>query len=222
MAGSSSRNVDGRKPPSPGPAWLQCIEVPAGKIASIVTSLEMHARPPQRREVNQHGLQLVAASSPALGWYRELFTRIGSDWLWSSRLELSDDKLSRILGDPHVEVYTARRGTEDVALLELDFREPDTCELAFFGLMTSYVGSGAGRWLMNRALEIVWSRPINRFWVHTCTNDHPDALRFYMRSGFRPFQQHVEIEDDPRIIGTLPRHVAPHVPVLEAPAPPHK
>lgn len=182
----------------------------------------MLARPSQRREVNQHGIQLVSASSPALGWYRELFTRIGSDWLWTSRLELSDDELSRLLGDPHVEVYTARRGTEDIALLELDFREPGTCELAFFGLMTSYVGSGAGRWLMNRALEIAWSRPISRFWVHTCTNDHPDALRFYMRSGFRPFQQHVEIEDDPRIIGTLPRHVAPHVPVLEAPASPHK
>jgi GNAT superfamily N-acetyltransferase len=211
LAGSTSPNVGGR------PAQFERIDVPVGKIASVVTSLEMFARPSERREINQHGLHLQAASRPALGWYRELFTRIGSDWLWASRLELSDDELSRILGDPHVEVYTARRGTEDIALLELDFREPGTCELAFFGLTASYVGSGAGRWLMNRALEIVWSRPISRFWVHTCTNDHPDALRFYMRSGFRPFRQHVEIEDDPRIIGTLPRHVAPHVPVLEAP-----
>jgi GNAT superfamily N-acetyltransferase len=211
LAGSASRNV------GDGPAQSGCIDVPVGKIASIVTSLEMLARPSERREINQHGLQLVAASRPALGWYRELFTRIGSDWLWTSRLQLADDELSRILGDPRVEVYAARRGAEDIALLELDFREPGTCELAFFGLMASYVGSGAGRWLMNRALEIVWSRPINRFWVHTCTHDHPDALRFYMRSGFRPFRQHVEIEDDPRIVGTLPRSAAPHVPVLEAP-----
>jgi GNAT superfamily N-acetyltransferase len=211
LAGNTSPNVGGR------PARFERIDVPAGKIASIVTSLEMFARPSERREINQHELHLQAVSKPELDWYRELFTRIGSDWLWTSRLELSDDELSRILGDRHVEVYAARRGTEDIGLLELDFREPGTCELAFFGLTASYVGSGAGRWLMNRALEIVWSRPISRFWVHTCTNDHPDALRFYMRSGFRPFRQHVEIEDDPRITGTLPRHVAPHVPVLEAP-----
>lgn len=222
MAGSSSRNVDGRKPSSPAPAWLQCIEVPAGKIASIVTSLEMRARPSQRPEVNQHGLQLVAASNPAPDWYREIFRRVGSDWLWFSRLQLSDDALSQILRDPLVQVYTAQRGTEDVGLLELNFREPGICELGFFGLLPSYVGSGAGRWLMNRALEIAWSHPIGRFWVHTCTHDHPDALQFYMRSGFHPIQQYVEIADDPRIVGTLPRSAAPHVPVLEAPALPDK
>ena len=68
---------------------------------------------------------------------------------------------------------------------------------------------------MNRALEIAWSGPISRFWVHTCTFDHPAAAQFYIRSGFRPFRLHVEIEDDPRLLGTLPRHVASHVPLLE-------
>lgn len=222
MAGRSSRNPGDRKPVSPAPAQLQCIEVPAGKIASIVTSLEMRARPPERREINQHGLQLQRVSDPAPGWYRELFSSVGSDWLWFSRLQLADGALSRILGDPQVELYTARRGNEDVGLLELDFREGGICELAFFGLLPSYVGSGAGRWLMNRALEIAWSRPIGRFWVHTCTHDHPDALRFYMRSGFHPFQQYVEIADDPRLAGTLPRSAAPHVPVFEAPTVPLK
>jgi GNAT superfamily N-acetyltransferase len=222
LAGTNSRNLGDRKPPSPGPARLERIDVPAGKIASIVTSLEMLARPSERREINQHGLQLHVASSAALDWYREVYRRVGSDWLWFSRLQLSDDALSRILSDPQVEVYAARRGAEDAGLLELDFREAGICELAFFGLLPSYVGSGAGRWLMNRALEIAWSRPISRFWVHTCTHDHPDALRFYMRSGFRPFQQYVEIADDPRIVGTLPRNAASHVPVLEAPALPLK
>jgi GNAT superfamily N-acetyltransferase len=216
LTGNASRNFGDR------PAQFECIEVPVGKMASIVTSLEMLARPSNRPEIDQRGLHLQIVSGPALGRYRELFSRIGSDWLWTSRLELADDELSRILGDPRVEVYAARQGAEDIALLELDFREPGTCELAFFGLLPSYVGSGAGRWLMNRALEIVWSRPISRFWVHTCTNDHPEALRFYMRSGFRPFRRHIEIEDDPRIAGTLPRNVAPHVPLLEAPSSPLK
>ena len=41
---------------------------------------------------------------------------------------------------------------------------------------------------MNRALELAWSRPISRVWVHTCTFDHPSALAFYQRSGFLPFR----------------------------------
>jgi hypothetical protein len=46
---------------------------------------------------------------------------------------------------------------------------------------------------MNRAIERAWSRPIRRFWAHTCTLDHPSALGFYKRSGFRPFRRQVEI-----------------------------
>ncbi len=102
----------------------------------------------------------------------------------------------------------------DEGLLELDFRHPGVCELSFFGVTPGLVGIGAGRWLMNRALELVWSRPIRRFWVHTCTHDHPAALAFYMRSGFRPFRRHIHIEDDPRLAGVLPRTAAPQIPLI--------
>jgi hypothetical protein len=51
--------------------------------------------------------------------------------------------------------------------------------------------------------------------VHTCTLDHPNALGFYLRSGFTPYARSVEIADDPRLHGVLPRSAAPHVPVME-------
>ena len=84
-----------------------------------------------------------------------------------------------------------------------------------FGVTAKLVGSGAGRWLMNRALELSWSRPVKRVWLHTCTFDHPAALPFYQRAGFRPFWRQVEVADDPRLDGTAPRGVAKHVPVIE-------
>jgi hypothetical protein len=68
---------------------------------------------------------------------------------------------------------------------------------------------------MNRALELAWSRPIARLWLHTCTHDHPGAVAFYLRSGFRAFHRQIEIEDDPRIEGTALRDAARHVPVIE-------
>ena len=71
---------------------------------------------------------------------------------------------------------------------------------------------------MNRAVELAWSRPIRRFWAHTCTLDHPSALGFYKRSGFRPFRRQVEVAEDPRLSGLAPMDAAAHVPLL-APCP---
>ena len=88
-------------------------------------------------------LQRVA--EPDLAWYRALFQRVGEPWLWSSRLAVSDETLLRILRDPEVEVYVLRAGSEDVGFLELDFRVAGECELSFFGVLESMVGTGAGR-----------------------------------------------------------------------------
>ncbi|GAC1572724.1 MAG: GNAT family N-acetyltransferase [Candidatus Elarobacter sp.] len=188
--------------------------VPAGKLAAVVTSLEMHARPPLRAEHAQPSWSLRHAERPDLGWYRALFARIGGAYLWGSRLLLDDAALGAIVHDPRVEVYALDAGGSDDGIVELDFREANACELTFFGVAARHVGTGAARWMMNRAIARAWSAPIARFWVHTCTLDHPSAPAFYVRSGFRPFRSEVEIFDDPRVLGVLPRDAAPGVPLL--------
>jgi GNAT superfamily N-acetyltransferase len=130
-------------------------------------------------------------------------------------MRMPDAELTAIIHSPLVEVYALEHEGRDEGLLELDFRDAGQCELAFFGVTAKLIGSGAGRWLMNRALELAWSRPVGRVWVHTCTFDHPAALAFYQRSGFRPFRRQVEVADDPRLDRTAPRDVARHVPIIE-------
>ena len=191
------------------------IDVPAGKQAAVVTSLQMMARPERRPERRTDDWALRRVERPALDWYRDLFRRVGQDWLWFSRAAMPDDALARILESPDVELYALEAEGIAEGMLELDFRTPGECELAFFGLTAAVQGTGAGRWLMNRALERAWARPIRRLWVHTCTFDHPAALAFYMRSGFVPYRQQIEIADDPRLTGALPRQAAPHIPIIE-------
>jgi GNAT superfamily N-acetyltransferase len=58
-----------------------------------------------------------------------------------------------------------------------------------FGVTAKLIGGGAGRWLMNRALELAWARQVKRVWLHTRTLDHPAALSFYRRASFRPFRR---------------------------------
>jgi len=194
---------------------VQLTDVPAGKIATIVTSLEMLSAAPLRPEPPELALTLVRVERPDPSWFRDLFRRVGEDWLWFSRRAMSDDALRAIIHDPQVEVHLLKAADEEAGLLELDFRVPGTCELSYFGLTANVTGTGAGRWLMNRAIELAWSRPIERFWVHTCTYDHPDALSFYMRSGFRAYRREIEVCDDPRLSGVLPRTASPHIPIIE-------
>jgi GNAT superfamily N-acetyltransferase len=190
-------------------------DVPPGKIAAVVTSLKMLQRPALRPEASNSTLVLQHVARPELTWYRNLFRNVGDNWLWLSRLAMPEAQLAAIIHDPLVEVHVLNSGGCEAGLLELDFRIAGECELGFFGLTADFVGSGAGRWLMNRAIERAWSRPIRRFWVHTCTFDHQDAVAFYVRSGFRPFRLQIEFADDPRLSGLLPRKAAPHVPIIE-------
>jgi GNAT superfamily N-acetyltransferase len=189
-------------------------DIPPGKIAAVVTHLEMTERPALHPDP-EGAWTLRRVPSPDLDWFRDLYRRVGEEWLWFSRLQMADAELAAIVRSPMVDVHALVREGRDEGLLELDFREAGQCELAFFGVTASLIGSGAGRWLMNRALELAWSRQVSRVWVHTCTLDHPSALAFYQRSGFRAFRRQIEIADDPRLDGTAPRSAAKHVPIIE-------
>lgn len=159
-------------------------------------------------------LTLQPLDGSDLAGYRALFRAVGESWLWFSRLRMPDAELAGILNDPQVEVFAVCDGDERVGMLELDFREPGQCELAFFGLAASHTGQGAGRWLMQEATSRAWSREITRFHVHTCTLDDARAVAFYVRSGFAPYKREVEVAPDPRLTGELPPHVGSHAPVI--------
>jgi GNAT superfamily N-acetyltransferase len=191
------------------------IPVEPGMVATVVTHLEMLERP-RPAPIPTAPLRLVPWKQPDLGAYRTLFRRVGTPWLWFSRLVMADSDLTAILHDPAVEVYavTDPRGTE-VGLLELDFRSLPNCELSFFGLVPELNGKGLGRWLMAQAKSLAWRKGVERFWVHTCTLDSPAALGFYIRSGFTPYGREIETFADPRLAGILPREAAPHVPLLD-------
>jgi GNAT superfamily N-acetyltransferase len=191
--------------------------VPPGMIAAVVTSLEMHAQPSHTSDPDLAGQAvLTRLGGKDVERYLAMYRTLGHRWMWFSRLILPPASVAAILDDPGVTAFCLSRGGEDIGLLELDFRIAGECELAFFGLVEAAIGQGAGRWMMNRALELAWAQPIARLWVHTCTFDHPGAPDFYRNSGFRVFRTGIEIADDPRLSGHLPRDAAAHVPMLES------
>ncbi len=162
------------------------LPVAPGEIATVVTHLEMRARPGPR-PVQPVPLRLKRWKAPGIDKYRALYRRVGEPWLWFSRLAMADEALEAILTDPAVEIFAVLdpKGIE-IGLLELDFREAADCEIAFFGLIPQLTGQGFGTWLMGQALGLAWRGGVERVWVHTCTLDDPRALGFYIAQGFVP------------------------------------
>ena len=187
--------------------------IPDSDIAAVVTFLEMTHAP--ARDVPPSPLSLRPVECPDPNRYRDLFRLVGGPWLWFSRLLMDDAELNSITHDPSIHLYAVvdEQG-RDCGMLELDFREPGQCELAFVGLVPELAGKGHGRWLLAEAVRRAWSDGVRRVHVHTCSLDHPAALSAYRRAGFTPYKRAVERFPDPRLIGILPKDCAPQIPLL--------
>jgi len=188
-------------------------DIPPGKVAMVVTYLEM--KEPRSRHVPLPDGLIFEEIHPDVASYRSLIRRVGDDWLWYGRTLKSDAELGAILTNPGTQIFTISKDGVAEAILELDFRQAGACELAYFGVTSKLIGTGAGAYLMDRAVEYAFARPITRFHLHTCTIDSPQALSFYQRSGFKPTKQRIEIAEDPRIHHGYDRALAPHVPIFD-------
>jgi GNAT superfamily N-acetyltransferase len=188
-------------------------DVPPGKIANVVTYLEM--RSPLAVSVPRNtAFAIRLVDQPELEWYRRLFREIGEPWLWFIRLRITDDELRSIIRHPAVDIFALSYEGADRGLLEFDRRGFPEIEVAYFGVTPGLIGKGAGSALFAHGLAFEWQRNPQRIFLHTCTADHPSALRFYQRFGFVPYKRAIEIADDPRLTGEIPRAAAPHLPII--------
>jgi GNAT superfamily N-acetyltransferase len=188
-------------------------DLPTGKIANVVTFLER--LPPAERAKPDPRFPIRHIEYPDLAWYRDLYRRIGEDWLWFSAAVMPDAQLAKALHAPTTEVLALEQGGRATGLAELSFARQGEVEIVMFGVVPEATGTGAAQALMDAALTQAKRPGVNRVWLHTCTFDHPAAVRFYLKQGFRAFKFAIEIADDPRLSGHLPLTAAPHVPVID-------
>jgi GNAT superfamily N-acetyltransferase len=192
-------------------------DLAAGKIASVVTYLEMTERP-VINEMSSTEVELRRIHNADLEWYRAIYRRVGAQWLWFSRLEMTDAQLSEQLARPGNELFVAERSGKEIGMAELDRSNASSgakdVEITSFGLFPESIGKGFGRPFMQELLNHAWDASTERVWLHTCSFDGPAALSFYIKRGFRPYKRAVEVGDDPRITGILPEYTAPQIPII--------
>jgi GNAT superfamily N-acetyltransferase len=155
----------------------------------ITTYLEMVARPERVVPPPRAGLTVVHARKPTLAYYRFLYDGVGRDYDWTGRKKLSDADLVALLHDRRLEVHVLMVEGVPAGFAELDRRVEREIELVYFGLMPEFIGQGLGKYFLQWTIDQAWSYAPRRFWLHTCTKDHPAALPNYLTAGFGIYKE---------------------------------
>ena len=143
-------------------------------------------------------MSILRARRITVSYYRYLYDTVGGPWMWFERRHMDDATLAGIVQNPRVAVYVLYIDGVPAGYVELDHRNPDALEIAYFGLMPEFIGRGLGRYFLDWSVTRAWEAEPKRVWVHTCNFDHPVALATYQRAGFQVYDQRRQVIDDPR------------------------
>ena len=132
-------------------------------------------------------LEQARIPSPRLNeWF---YRSVGAPWEWTDRLSWSAERWRTYCARPTLETWVLHVAGTPAGYFELEHQQQGAIEIAIFGLMPEFLGSGLGGWMLTRAVEIAWDRGASRVWLHTCTKDHGAALPNYEKRGFRLYRQ---------------------------------
>jgi GNAT superfamily N-acetyltransferase len=156
------------------------------------TYLEMLALPERAVPPPREGLAVVHARRPTVAYYRFLYDALGRDYGWPRCKKLSDAELAALLNDPRLEVHVLIAEGVPAGFAELDRRVDGEIKLAQFGLMPEFIGQGLGRYFLQWSIDRAWRYGPRGWWLHTCTQDHPEALPKYLKAGFAAYKEEVK------------------------------
>ena len=158
-------------------------------VEVVRTYLELRS-PDQLRAVDATDSSVAFVFRPTMDVdaYRRVYRAVGYRWYWRDRNAWSDDRLAAHLARPEISVWECLVGGESAGYFELERRDDDSVEIAYFGLAEDFIGRGLGKVMLTRAAREAWALGPSRVWLHTCTLDSPRALPNYKARGFVAFK----------------------------------
>lgn len=134
-------------------------------------------------------------ASPDLSQF--LFCAVGHHWRWFSRLSWTYQQWLDYLTAGNVRTWVLYQQGCPAGFVELRKDQDDGVELKFFGLLPAFIGQGLGAQLAQAAIALAQQWQARKVWVHTCSEDHPSALKTYQQAGFVITQTVQELEEMP-------------------------
>mgnify|MGYP002837537957 CR=1 FL=1 len=118
------------------------------------------------------------------------YKQVGKNHRWIDRLTWSDEKWINYISNKNLETYIISESCDLAGFFELLHNpELEETEISYFGLLEEYIGKGIGGYALSIAIKKSFERNIRRVWLHTCTLDHPNALKNYIARGMTVFKK---------------------------------
>jgi GNAT superfamily N-acetyltransferase len=126
---------------------------------------------------------------PRWEFNRSSYVAAGKDWSWTDKLGWTDAQWKAYAESPNMRTFGAYLGAAQAGYYELNQDESLDIEIAYFGLLPEFLGLGFGGAMLTHALQTAWMMQPQRVWVHTCSLDHPAALKNYLARGMRIYKE---------------------------------
>ena len=118
------------------------------------------------------------------------YKQVGKKHRWIDRLSWTDEKWINFISNKNLETYVISESKDLVGFFELLYSpELKETEISYFGLLEEYIGKGIGGYALSEAIKKSFKKNIKRVWLHTCTLDHPNALKNYIARGMKVFRK---------------------------------
>ena len=133
---------------------------------------------------------LIKKIKPDFQLNKFFYKQVGKKHRWIDRLSWTDEKWINFISNKNLETYVISESDDLIGFFELLYN-PDLneTEISYFGLLEEYIGKGIGGYALSEAIKKSFEKNIKRVWLHTCTLDHPNALKNYIARGMRVFRK---------------------------------
>ncbi|MCK6543028.1 GNAT family N-acetyltransferase [bacterium] len=169
-------------------------------VSVVTTYLAMHQKPSIETLAMPPDCVIIRAENPTVKFYRFLYDAVGADWNWIDRKKMADEELAEETQDALVEVYVLYDRGVPAGYAEIDRRIAGEIELKYFGIIPEFISKRYGRFLLTWIIEKAWQYKPQRFWVHTCSLDHPRALPLYQKLGFEIYKTETHTVTIPEVL----------------------
>ena len=133
---------------------------------------------------------IVKKIKPDFQLNKFFYKQVGKKYRWIDRLSWPDEKWIEYISNKNLETYVISISKDLVGFFELLYNpQLKETEISYFGLLEEYIGKGIGGYALSEAIKKSFDKDINRVWLHTCTLDHPNALKNYIARGMTIFRK---------------------------------
>ena len=116
-----------------------------------------------------------------------LWKEVGKGF-WNERSKWSAEKWIGYLRQRNVSFWILVIGDSDAGFFELT-KDNQQVKIEGIGLLPAFRGKGFGGALLSVATRKAYDWHASRVWLHTATDDHPNALPNYLNRGYRIYHE---------------------------------